>query len=426
MDSQKLFQSKILQGEPCLQKYVDIQEYRNYTKRVPIGIDKYTNSEFKINFNNSQMITVIGETGTGKSIIESGLSDRFYLGGGRVVNVDIKGEYIYKFMPLQARDFDPKKYLLRGENPTGIDIISYYFEFLRRVTGYEIENEDYETYYSLPLNKISWIDFKNSLNTKSESIINTLDLFEAEGMSFDTYEEFEDAIDSMDGLGKIQKRMLKQKMKVLIKQGVFYEQKDIKIPSVVDSLINGKYVNINLRGVMRFGDFALAPSTNYLSNVLMEVYTAKQMGTIKRKDKVLILVDELPAFAPRNKMTSVKDALIKILRMGRSEGISLYVSGQDWKYIPEDFIKQSRYVFFSYKTQVDDLIMFIEQYFPSIIYEMSGGTRELKNEVISMLSDVSSPKKDGKRDWLVFDKQTREWTIVTPALPLSYIYGEGE
>lgn len=420
----KYAEIKSFRNNKMLRQFVKIKEYREYNPhQIVLGWDRFEDKEFAISTNKSKIIIAIGPKGTGKTTIQSTIVDRAYFTGMKVLNVDIKGEYIYKFMPLQEK-WAREPFLLRGENPIGIDIISLYFRFLQKMTSYRMENAKYERILSFPFNKISWIDLKNMLYTTSENVMSFLDVLATRGAVFETFLEFVDYVDSVDYIPEISKKVLVSKVKLLFEQGAF-EEKVMSEVNIIDLLNDNKMVNINLRGAMRFWDIATSSIlSNYLSSIIIQIYNAKQMGLISVKDRLLIAIDELTVFAPRDKNTSVKEALLKLLRMGRSEGISIFVGGQDWSYIPEDFLKQADIVLFSYKTSVDDLVSFIKIYFSSFITENVGNERELRSEIISLLASVEAPKKDGRRDWIVFNTEKREWNVITPILPLSYLYEE--
>ena len=358
---------------------------------------------------------------TGKTTLNSNIIDRCNLGGMSVFSVDLKGEYIYKRQPLQE---NMKKFLLPDEIPTGMDIQTIYPMFLQKITNYELNTEVEEKLLMFPLNKLNFLDFRNIANISSENANMLIDSITSSGQTFNTFEDFREYV-LLSDIASISKTGLINKMKMLIEQKVFIDgdMKPEEEFSIINELSKGKIVNYNQKGIMSFLDIQLAGiACSYLGVILNSIYNAKLLGGLDRKLPLLISMDETSIFVPRNQMTTSKLAFLNLLKLSRSELISIYACAQDWRYMPDDLIRQADFVFFSYKTEVNDLLDFVTNFFPAFY---PAGDRKIRQNIMELLSTMKL-KKSGARPWLVFNMQTKDWARILPSVPLSALYVEGE
>jgi len=408
---------------PLVNQQVNVNEVRTYNlNNVEIGFNIDTDEPFSIDFSKSKRICVISRTGGGKSVLNSAIVDRFMMSGNEkhktaTFMVDIKGEYLYKKYPLQEKYI---KFLLSSEKPQGMEIETIYPIFLQRITNYELNKEVDEKLIKFPLNKLSFLDFKNIANITSENVNLLLDTMVANNITFNTFEEFENYVHDSE-IHPVSKNLLIAKMKMLMNQSVFVSDDLTEEYSIIKALSESKIVNYNQKGLLVFMDITLAGiACSYLGVILNSIYNAKMLGGLDRKLHLLISIDESSIFIPRDKETTSKMSFMNLLKLSRSESISLYYCAQDWRYMPDDFIRQADLVFFGYNTTVDDLYDFVSSFFPSF-YPVTG--RALKGAVMDLISTLKI-KKSGARPWLVFDMQKKNWYVIIPTVPLSYIFEE--
>jgi len=410
------------------------RDERGYTlSSVPIGCYKDDGSECVLNFSNSKRILILGSTGAGKTVLSSGIIDRFKLAGGEVSIFDLKGEYTKKNAPLQAkfskqvrfdkeRGFDVPKYLLLDEKPQGLSIKSYYPAFLQKLTRKKLD--DTEVLAQFNLHSISKPDFLTlfenltSSNSRYFDVLDALwtDITERELYSWEAIRDFFDS--EASDYPSLQKRILLKYLKILrdnLVLGDTYEN-----PDLISPINEGTVGILDLQGMTNYTT-ANSPALVYVAITLRKIYNAKVNSHINKRIHNLIMVDEINRFCPRMGNPSSKKEFLQVLDLSRSERISLLYSSQDYKRIPETLINQADYVFVSYKMGLDPMAELIRMVLPS-----EYGVPQTFKTKVARLQGRLQKYRDGRRDWLIIDRNNKVWDIIIPAMPLTHLVVEGE
>ena len=111
---------------------------------------------------------------------------------------------------------------------------------------------------------------------------------------------------------------------------------------------------------------------------------------------MLIILDEIPRFCPRNKDPSSKKEILEANDLVAGLGINLIFAAQDISNIPDQLIRQSNFIFVS---SALDIPVVNEVFKAKGLWEWSP----------SFYNDmVADFKEMGKFEWLMIISQTRE------------------
>ena len=397
--------------------------------RVSIGYYSGERREYSINFKKSKRILILGSTRSGKSVLTSTIMDRFLKAGGLVSVFDFKGEYVKKYLPLQdafAKRVDKEGnplFLLEREKPQGFPVTAYYPALLQKLTHKKLgENE---RLFQFGLDSITKSDFMTLFNNYTNrnsayyDILDSLweDIQKRELYSYEDIKNFFDSPDASD-YKKITKKVLLKSLKLLEDNyvlGSMYDSLDI-----VDDLKNKKFSVIDLQGMGEYSNMN-NPISVYVAILLRHIYNGKVMGLINKSWSNMVVIDEVNKYVPRGGNPSSKQEFQKFLDLSASEKISIVYSTQDYKRVPDTLVKQASLVFISYTTNLEELSDIMQVLLP----EEYGVPQTFKSRMSDIAGELKK-YKDGKRDWLVINKESKKHDIITPIMPLSHLVVEGE
>lgn len=401
---------------PIVREAVTFKEQIEYKiSAIPLGIEKYTGNILTLNMKKSADMCIIGKKGGGKSVIMSGLMDRAFLSGAGIFNIDLKGEYVNKYMPLQK---SMQKFLLKTEQPRGIDINSYYPLFFSMSTRYSPSER--ESYFQFSLSDISKEDLLTMLAVKMEdkSIIDFFTLYFDKIREADSNEDVLEIIRS--GEEKFSVRTIDviiRKMENLFKSKVIGTESEPVDP--VEDINNGIFFNLNLKGFLDLKSFN-DPASAYIAVLMRSIYRAKVFKRIQSNKHVIIGMDECNKYVPKSGETSAKQVALDIIDLARSEKISLWYSTQDHTRIPPTMLEQARYVMIPFGMNLDEASDILRQVLPGRYDRFT-----FKSKVSRWLREMKA-YKDGRRDWMIVDRKKQDFQYVIPFVPVSNLTQEGD
>ena len=410
----RLISKKFRYNPHVVRHYYEYREPFSYRmNKVPLGKISGLDEIKYLNFKKSKRILVIGSTGAGKTTLISGLFDRLYMSGAKILNVDVKGEYVYKYRPLQHYY---RRFILKNEEPTGINIMSFYPVFFSKITNY-VPGEN-EAYFQFSLRDISKFDLISMLQINDERAITAVEKawFSLEEGKFETWEEFLENLKYDEDIHPSTRKTLLLKLQNLVENKVIGDEYDP--PKIADLLNEGITVNINIKGITQFSNLS-NPATAYIAIILRRVYNMKVFGELNRDDHHVVFLDELPRFCPSIGNNPAKQEVLKLLDLSRSEKISLVFTTQDYKRIPDTILRQVNYVLIPYKINLEEAC----EIFKSCLPGEYTVPQTFKSKIAHIIG-VMKKYKSGERDWLLIDKDSQNYYYVRPLLPLSYLKSE--
>lgn len=412
-------------------KEVEKHERVYQLNRVPFGVYKDTNEEVNINFTSSKRILVLGTSGAGKTVLSSAIMDRFAKSGGSLSIFDLKGEYTQKDKPLQDKytgvsvdkyDGEIPKYLLPGEIPQGFKIKSYYPAFMHKLTNKKLaSNEKLIQFNFRSIGKMDFFTLFESFTTNNPRNFDVLealweDIHKEELYSWEALREFLKSDES--DYDRLKKKLLSRYFKILEDNMILGDTYDS--PTMIDDINDGYVSILDLQGMTNYA-VVNSPVLVYVAVLLRQNYNAKVNNLISRRVHNLIMIDEINKYVPKLGAPSSKEEFLKILDLSRSERISLMYCAQDYTRIPETLINQTNYVFISYKVGLDELADLIKMLLP----QEYDNPHTFKTK-IAHIQGMLKKYRNGKRDWLMIDRDQKTWDIIIPCMPLTYLSEEGE
>lgn len=399
-----------------------LHEYREEMKyklsKLPIGLHSDDPDRiFYMNLKKSSVVIILGKKGAGKTSMLSGMIDRIHLtDDGRVFNVDMKGEYIHKYLPLQKHFH---KFILKNEIPQALKIKSYYPYFFKKFVERKLVKDEQYIQFSLQdMNKFDFLTLLNITDERGTELINSVwDKFKSKSIS--TWEEAMDIVNKITDVHHFTKRKMQLTMKNLIDSKVIGDE--VQPPDIIENINDGFFVNLNLKGMMQYSSFS-NPASTYLAIILRQIYNAKVFKKLKRQHHHFVVIDELSTFAPNIGTSSSKHWIEKLVTISRQEGISVWMSTQDYKKIPDVITKQADYIFLPYNVDLDDAANIIRRVLPGE-YKVP---QTFKSRVGSEILDDLKIFRSGRRDWLCLDRVRKKYFCISPFLPLSHLTEEGE
>jgi len=395
-------------------KYEEEMKYK--LSKIPIGLNTENPEEIVyLDLKHSTHCLILGSTGDGKTTLLSGAFDRIFSANGSVFNTDLKGEYLHKNEPLQPYYH---KFILRSERPKPLNILSYYPHFFTKfVTRQLVQNERFIQFSLGDMNKFDLLTLLNFVEGRVLEIVDDI-WRQYESKEINTWEEVIEYVGNIEDIHPTTKRGLIYSLKNLVASDVIGDK--FAPPDVVKNLNDGLAVNLNLKGITQFGHMQ-NPASAYLAIFLRQIYSAKAQHKLNPNKHHFIFIDEINRFCPLIGHSSSKDEILKLIDLSRSERISLWVSSQDYKRIPDTLMRQATYIFLSYKVDLEDACEIIKRSLPSE-YDVP---QTFKAKIASIIGGMRR-YKDGRRDWLVIDKKNRDYFFIQPLLPLSHLTSEGE
>lgn len=392
---------------PSLAREVVEKEKFEYTmSKIPIGITR--NGRYHLNFSISMRNLVVGKTNSGKSFLMHTIIDRFVKSGGCVFILDVRGEYLTTLVPVQDH---LRRYLLPGEQPSGMDTHSYYPRFFD--SGYT-PLEGFEEYMDIDLGKITFEDFSPIIGKLTDNEANLLK--ECFNAKLKTLSEFFGYMNTSNYQYPTI-RNLTNKLQLLSQSRIIGNN----MPNIKE-LIKPNRINIlNFSGVDGLGREIKVPAET-LALFLKRIFAYKQNNP---EVKVLIVVEELPRWLDNE---SVMGILMDMLTRGRLIGISMLFSIQTkgikvsepldkiFSQISHCFLPNN--IDFSELTEIYKRLMPTEYDYPV----------NFKYKVSEMYMKMKKYGKgvDAPRDWLVIEQEDQDSEVFAPISPLSWHIQEGQ
>ena len=402
---------KLFRYQPDItrQAYVHMDKMKYTLGKVPLGMYSGSDEIFYLDLSKSAHILIIGRTGSGKTTLINGLIDRSYQSGAKIFNTDLKGECVRKFEPLQEA---LRKFILKSETPVGVDIMNFYPLFFSKMTNYRLSKR--EQFFQFSFRDITKEDFITILSTEHDNIIS---FFDSVWYKIESAESDDEILETIrkSNIHSVTKKNLMRKMENIIKDKVLGDETES--PNIIELLNNDVIFNLNIKGFLGFANLS-NPASAYIAVLLRKIYNAKLFGEIKHNDHVVLCLDEVNKYSPKIGGSSAKKVIMDLLDLARSEKISLWFSTQNYTKVPSTFIDQARYIFIPYGNKLDDTAEVFRQTLPGEYERYS-----FKGKVADILSGMRK-YKDGRRDFVVIDRQEQTYDYVIPFCPLSYLQQE--
>ncbi len=394
-----------------INQVVQKQPKFHYTSIVPIGRMKNSEDNLNINFINTQRILTLGGSGSGKSLLNRAILSRLAKLGYGIFIIDIKGEYLSFNKPAQGKFH---KFLIKNERPQGFGVKAFYPFFLSRVVKRKLDKNEVLCQFSLrSLNVADFFSLIGEISDDEKTCIETIwnDVMEKKIKSFS---EVKNAIRVFRNLTQQSKNRLIGRVINLENNGIIGDQFDE--PDIVGSLNEGNITILNVRGYTKFGEENQIASA-YVALCLRQITNAKIDGSLKPNFHVVIFIDEVNKFCPKDGNPSSKTEILKDLDLTRSEKISTLFSTQDKNRIPYTIFDQCNIIIVSQLTSKTDLKEIIEEKLPQE-YAMAGAHRF--GAVIGEIFGDMKYYKSGARDWLYISKPQKRKVIFIPYFSLCF------
>jgi DNA helicase HerA-like ATPase len=380
----------------------------------PLGRNSETGEKVYLDMRHSRHILVLGSTGSGKTFLNERIICSAYKSGASIAIVtDIKSEYGSLCEPCDERF---TQYLMRGEYPEPLPVKSFYPYFLNKYLGAKPKRD---ILFQLKLTDISYTDLLTILGLEEDEQSQVGDVVKLlagriKEKRITTFTQIIDFLTSQDIYAQTQKLLI-NKFKLLLNYNVFGDQYAYNF---VDEINKGNIPVLSLRGFDQVGA-EHGWTSSYVSIITRQLRDAKERGVIK--NKLLLVYEETPRFVPREGNPSSKKTIEKLVRECRAFGISCLFSSQDLFEVPDLLFSQSNYIFIPHNIDVDDL---------KIVFKRSGVSYEWSPTYINTLMDtiqsMTYNKKTGEREWMLIDKETKEYIIFFPYAPFAKHASEGE
>jgi len=405
-------------------KHFSIRQFAEYDdetvydrNRLVIGLGE--NEEgYSFNLQKSAKIIAIAPTGSGKTILQQGVLSRFYAAGGLcAIPTDIKGEeYSSCINPAQKAHHGKllKFPVVRpvDEKPIGLPIKTYYPYFFSKFVTRDFPDQQFCQFRSDDINMYDFLTIadidptamsalqKNALETLFEKI---------RKKEISTLREMSRFLENSKDIRKDTARLLTTVISQLETQEVIGSQ--YPTPDFVKDINDGKIPVLNSYGALSAGKKINGYISAYISVILRRIYNAKSAGEIQRKKHLLIILDEVARFCPNIGNPSSKVAILDLLRLSRSEKISMFFSAQYMTDVPDILVDQATHIFIPGKRMNTETIRTIMQRF---------APWEIDNPQVMSQNISLRQSQMPKWGWFCLDKMKSETVSFVPALPLCY------
>jgi len=407
---------KLHRNDLSIRQFGEPDKSINYTKKkIPIGIIKETNDIFYLNMTKSVRLSIFAKTRTGKTFLGQTIASRYYYAGGKVaIPTDIKNEYYACIRGVQS---DFQNGLLRyssrfpqTEEPMGLPIRSYYPAFLNNINVGKKVNPISET-CQMRLEDMSSYDFITLADLKDVSPHQRFAIDSAfrdiKDGKIKNLDEFSIWVENNTVIPSVSKPLIYSAISSMKSDEVVGTK--YPTPDFVQNIIDGFIPSLNLYGTLKAGKNLIFYTSAMVAIVLRQLYAAKSEGRIK--DPLLIMLDEVRSFCPKDKDPSSKGAILDLLRLSGSENIGQIYYFQDVKDAEEIILKNSTYIFIPRNMKVGDMQELIKEYAP----KNYTNPYYFKQDVMRMKSDMR------KFEWMVIDVDKGEVvSTIKPLSPLCY------
>lgn len=403
-----------------------------YSKSIPIGWLDYENRAeipekdnlFEFDSYNPFRILIFGRPDSGKSFLIRAMTNRMWLANVcPIYMTDIAPEYHTCARPLQEEfkrfvlpyekyvshkpTSKPKEELMKTNRPEyiesfGFPMMVYYPYFLKLATDFELMGQ---SIFQYDLSSISADDLTKFTNFDTLSPIAKIEVADilAQMMhskkAFSTIDDLIKFFDEREDLGKMTKLILTKSFKNLKSLGIL--GKEYPSPDIIDDIKQGYIPDINLYGWQNL-DFKKYIAL-YLVMMINQILTAKER--LPTGTHIVPVFEELHEFAPKGQVTEsemlTRNAILKLLKIGRKEGDSFVGVTQSPESIDPEIIEYCDYFFIPQGFERKKLSAFISEYLPHL---HSGSNYDFQQDTYQYMSELKR-HKDGNRDWYVLDKK---------------------
>jgi len=383
-----------------------------YSKtKIPIGKDKLGRIVY-LCLENPIRAIILGLTRSGKSVFLRAMLDRLVKSGHYIgiYLTDIKREFWTSRMPLQPK-FHHK--LIEGEKPCGIKVVSL------RPTLFESKDKgglkEHDHPYSINPSKMSSADINTLVSTLKmpsamqnlmQVILNRMDKdFDGNKDEF-RMEWFEKAIDELEGATEQQRRALRMRFQPLFNSNFYKPEHDLDITEL---MANGWIPTINMERFDEFYGSNFNPPPVVVSLVLRQIINARREKKIK---EVFVMIDEMSRFVPaQDRGICSRHDILEAIDVSTALSVSIIGATQNLSKIPEQVVKQCRYIFLPYNTDMDTLIATLKMC--GVINTPQGAYKQAKR--------IKDQMK--KWDWIMIDRNNirNPVQVIEIFLPLSRI-----
>lgn len=390
-------------------QYLEEKSFEYNTNEVPIARDEYENV-YKIDFDESQRLLLIGTTGSGKTFFMRGIINRYTKAGYDVIILtDMKPEYHFSKEPI-GEPF--KSRLLEHEKPEGFPMKQYYPYFFTKVL--DMSYEDNIT-CQLSFKDINEFDFLTALGDyDAQEIRNFIQTVweEFETGERKDYASLYKLLETDKILDKGAKKRIFGKIQLLEKAGIIGDE--FSSFDFVKDIEEGQIPCLNLAGYDQLGKYIGFPST-FIAVIIRKIKQAKREGRLDKDRRLLIVIDEMNLFCPANGEPASKKEILELYYRGRSAGISILASTQIWDSVPDDVFTQSSYLFIPQGFDGETAKKILGRALPAEYTNRFTRGDEIRQK----LGEMRRNEKTKERHWLVIDKDKQEHTIINPLPPLS-------
>lgn len=412
----KFLSERLHRNDLSIRQFGEPDKSIDYTrKKIPIGICRETNDIFYMNMTKSVRLGIFAKTRTGKTFLGQSIASRYFYAGGKVaIPTDIKNEYHSCIRGVQA---DLQNGLLKqsnrfyqNEEPMGLPVRSYYPAFLDKMSMGKKVN---------PISEICQMRLEDMSSYDFITLADLKDVSPHQRFAIDSaFRDIKDGkIKTLDDFSMwVEKNtVIPSVSKPLIYSAIGSMKSDEVVgteyptPDFAQNVIDGFIPSLNLYGTLKAGKNLIFYASAMVAIILRQLYAAKSEGRIK--DPLLIILDEVRSFCPKDKDPSSKGAILDLLRLSGSENIGQIYYFQDVKDAEEVIIKNLTYIFIPRNMPVDDMCHLIKQYAP----KNYSNPYYFKQDVMRMRSAMR------KFEWMVIDIDKGEIISTIKSLsPLCY------
>jgi hypothetical protein len=399
-----------------IRQYAQLHEETEYDRgRLVIGIDE-DGGPFTFNLRKSAKIIAIAPTGSGKSVLEQSYASRFFAAGGKVaIPNDIKGvEYALCNKPLQKELW---QYLLKypiarpvDEKPIGMPVKAYYPYFFSKFVSRSFPNQQYCQFRLEDLNIYDFLTIADiyDLSPLQKAALEEVFTKIREGGITDLVAMENYMLKNRD-IGKATAKLLVATAKQLEAQEVIGNQ--FPMPDFANDIVNGKVPVLNTYGSLNAGKGINNYISAYVAVLLRHLYNAKASGKIPRREHLMLILDEINRLCPNIGNPSSKVALLDMLRLSRSEKISMFFSCQYLTDVPDILVDQATHIMIPGRRMNTETIRSIMQQF---------APWENDNAQVMSQSIALRQSQMKQFSWFCLDKRHNQTIIFKPAMPLCY------
>lgn len=401
-----------------IRQHAEFEDITTYDKKsLAIGTTE-GGEPYEFNLQKSSKMIAIAPTGCGKTVLEQGILSRFYAAGGLcAVPTDIKGEE-YSSCKNPAQKFHWNKLLKyplvtpADEKPIGLPIKAYYPYFFSKFVSRTFKDQQYCQFGPTDLDMYDFLSMAGveSLEPLQRSAMEEL-FNKIRAGNVTNLKDMEEYLLKSHHITKNTSKLLVTTIRQLQEQEVVGSQ--FPIPDFVNDL---KKENPSIPVLNTYGSLTAGKKINsyiaaYIAIILRNIYHAKARGEIPRRKHLMLILDEINRFAPSIGNPSSKVAILDLLRLSRSEKISMFFSCQYITDVPDILIDQATHIFIPGKRMNTETVRSIMQQF---------APWENDNPLVMMQSIALRQSQMKEWSWFCLDKKRGETVMFTPALPLCF------